>query len=502
MRATRRAPRQLLIGSAIAMLGAVALLLGSTGIASAEMLPPLHVVYEGSFLDTSEYKEANGETGTAEEEVKWSATGVTAGAAEPQPLVFTEITGKYKALTTLKNGVECTPGAGAKNLSEYKPSIAPKLNPESGAWSVEEIDGYPSPGWRYEIPDSAAMLPWAWSQETAKGTSCASTYNPPEGFPSLSVREFAAGGLPGGCPPSPAQAAKLEALFEPVKWDPRSSTTAPTRTFEEQCTPPASADGTTFTFKVKTTLTALVSSSSAPPPQAPNVGPRSEGQTPAQLARKKDKERAKARLPREWQWAVTLENARSGLLGAIATKLAPAAQETFNDDFKAVKDPPLSEDAKLAVPAAVMLAKPAACRSAAGSCATLRAHELGLFAESAKVEGITRALYTTISRMTAAINSGASSAASKQASHYSDLEKELKKAFAAQARDGSAVAGLLRKDHVNGVLSQASDARATTRLESALAKDGIGAAELTPVLGSVLTPTRTNALTVLAHGEG
>jgi IPT/TIG domain len=233
-----------------------------------------------------------------------------------------------------------------------------------------------------------------------------------------------------------------------------------------------------------------------------------ENLTPAKEAVQKEKDEAQARVYQETVWAAALDGARQsgGVLGALGSLLAPDATQTLAKDEQVTKDPSLPEYEVLAQPKPISAKVLPSCgRShspAASRCRRLRAVEGALLAQGAKSASITAALYTTISRQTAAIDAGDGAAAEDQDRHFSALNSELNMTFSAQAEDGPRLATLLPKAHLNATISQSKMAKALKSLERELAREGVVTASISSLAGSALTPKATNFLNVLAEGKG
>ena len=176
------------------------------------------------------------------------------------------------------------------------------------------------------------------------------------------------------------------------------------------------------------------------------------------------------------------------------------------NDFRIEQDPPDPEYETLAPVPAV---KPNALRSCHGLhgnaqryCKKLRAVETSLLARSGETAAIDEAIYTTISRDTAAIDAGDYAAAETQASHFEALHAQFESTLAAQGSDGAKLAALLKEAHVKGTLTKSKTAVAIKWLEGQLAKHAITTGELSPLAGSTLTPKPVNIFNVLAHPAG
>jgi hypothetical protein len=465
--------------------------------ALAEELPLVQVTYSGSLAYKTKLHSSEGTT-TEDVHFTWSATGASEGLEAPQALTFASLEGGSSAAGPQAG---CTPDASV--------AIAPGHNPVAGDWSLEEVDNYPDPGWRYEIPVTASTLPDLWTLPNKCGEG-------PAAF--TEERTMAASELFGyasAClPENPGYQQKYEELLAHVTFAPGEANSWSRELNIEKlhCAPIAE---TTFEIEQLTVrLTASVGSpptgSGSTPPQEmkrsePKPETRSEPplKTPAGEARQKEKEEARARVFQETVWAAAAHGAKGsgGVLGVMGSLLAPLADNTLKQDVKTANDPPAPEYEVLAQPQPVKAGSVPPCGHGR-ACRNRRAAESALVGESAQADSLSDALYTTMSRETAAIDAGDASAAASQAVHLAALNAQLDGVFAAQAKDGKTLAGLLRIEHLQATISKARMKMAIDALEKQLMSGGVSASSLASLAGSALTPRKTNVLDVLARGEG
>jgi hypothetical protein len=109
------------------------------------------------------------------------------------------------------------------------------------------------------------------------------------------------------------------------------------------------------------------------------------------------------------------------------------------------------------------------------------------------------ALYTTVSRQTAAIDAGDYAAARTQAAHFAALRAQFETAVTEGGKAGSAVAALLRQKHVKGVASKRDDATAIAAVKAKLAKDGASVATVSAQSPAIFTPNKVDFLSALGH---
>ena len=237
----------------------------------SEELPQVEVTYEGSFEDSSHVFTPKSD-GHAESELDWSASGSSDELGVPGPLNFTSFSGGESSEIHENGETECI----NKTFS-----LAPGANPVPSDWDLEESEDFPTPGWHYQVSDTALQLPKikeSWEDcHGEKGEGEIST---------LAVHEFFSGRV-GVCEFEPAEAEKKaeQALFAELTFLPGEDVSV-TREFDppecEHVNPEI-----TSTVTVKTRLTAKVSSlpvdEETKEPEEPGTGPDSEPEASPEL---------------------------------------------------------------------------------------------------------------------------------------------------------------------------------------------------------------------------
>ncbi len=494
-----------------AMLGAC---WASPPVAAGEEPPALQVVYEGSFKNEYETDiPSEGGKGYADVSFNWSATGLlNSNSGRLQPLAFTQITGERDS----DNAGGCN-GSG-RSIDTGAASIA--KSPVAEDWAVEEIGGYPSPGWQYEISDTAFVLPLLWRTTQLVDTPCEEEFTEE---PHTQVNELPEG-YESACPVNAEEEQQLLASLDVTP----GGTASQRREYHQTCEGSFPQGGTwnnTITIVLMATATSPSANNTIPPSTPISTPPTSEPAPPSgvsQARREQLKQQAGADLQPALEEAVAvhgLVDAASGVgygvgLSVVAKQLGQTSSQLQGNntivrvinDFRILQDPPDPEYETLApVPAVKPKALPS-CHSLHGNaeryCKKLRAVETSLLARSDESAAIDEAMYTTISRDTAAIDADDYTAAETQASHFGALHAQFESTLAAQGSDGAKLAALLKEAHVKGTLTKPKAAVAIKWLDSQLAKHAITTAELSPLAGTTLTPKPLNIFNVLAHPAG
>ena len=435
----------------------------------------------------------------------------TASSGKLQPLAFTQITGERDS----DNAGGCH-GSG-RWIDTGAASIAESPVPED--WAVEEVGGYPSPGWQYEISDTAFVLPLLWRTTQFVGTPCERAFTEE---PHTQVNELPEG-YEAACPVNAEEEQQLLASLDVTP----GGTASQRREYHQTCEGSFPQGGTwtnTITIVLMATATSPSANNTIPPSTPISTPPTSEPALPSgvsQARREQLKQQAGADLQPALEEAVAvhgLVDAASGVgyglgLSVVAKQLGQtSSQLQGNDtivrvinDFRILQDPPDPEYETLA-PVPAVKPKALSCDSLHGNaeryCKKLRAVETSLLARSDETGAIDEAMCTTISRDTAAIDAGDYTAAETQASHFEVLHAQFESTLAAQGSDGAKLVALLKKAHVKGTLTKPKAAVAIKWLEGQLARHAITTAELSPLAGSTLTPKPLNIFNVLAHPAG
>ena len=285
-----------------AMLGAC---WASPPVAAGEEPPALQVVYEGSFKN--EYDTdipSEGGKGYADVSFNWSATGLlNSSSGKLQPLAFTQITGERDS----DNAGGCH-GSG-RWIDTGAASIAKSAVAED--WAVEEIGGYPAPGWQYEISDTAFVLPLLWTTTQFVGTPCEEAFTEE---PHTQVNELPEG-YEAGCPVNAEEEQQLLASLDVTP----GGTASQRREYHQTCEGSFPQGGTwtnTITIVLMATATSPSANNAAAPPAistSPSSPPPSPGAV-SQARRKQLKDQAGADLQPALEEAVAVH----GLLDAAS----------------------------------------------------------------------------------------------------------------------------------------------------------------------------------------
>jgi hypothetical protein len=465
-------------------------------------LPPVAVSYAGEFHETVDRTAGSPETVVVN--LKWTSVGSSGGQDGALPLTYTSMSGSV--VTEYQNGCK-----------EYDRTYSlPHVNPFAGGWGLNENSDYPARGWKYIV---SAPLHFQQVHESAvitgcKGSGQSFTSEPPED------QSFEIKGLV-----NEARADEQLKQYEPIEAQPGVPTSV-THEFNSNETVTCSCLPDPTHVQVHLKLTISVTSPAPgnivePPPTKGKSGP--PGSTPSkkrsEKRRRELKEQARADLKPalEEDWAAHGLSAGAGLATGLA--LSEVANElgqkealfAGNDanlrainDYRIVKDPPDRIYHAFAKPRAAKVPALPSCKRFQGGdatyCTTLRAAGAALLFQSGQAAAIDKALYTTISRDTAAINARRYGAAEEQARHFRVLHARFEATLRAQGKAGAQVAALLRTAQATGIATQAQSASAITSVERELSKAGIGTAAIGGLAGSALVPKETNLLDVLGKG--
>jgi hypothetical protein len=507
-----------LIGAVLAVMLLWACVLPT--LAAAEGPPSLQASFKGSLSDEYTYETGEGPSGTETADFSWAGTGLFTAEDHGalQPVTFSSVVGKK---TSEGAQIYCHSSKPISEYRELEASILESQKPED--WEISETLNYPMPGWLYEVSPTVIYVPILWTGDREIGTACEEALTEPQ---AEQVNELEGGYSGGGCP---VDEKKREELLATLYVTPGGSG-GQTREYHRDCEGDFSGKGhwyDTVTITLTVTATSPGTNNAINPPTGgggtttmppPTFPP--PAQRPASEKRRAElKEQAKAdlrpALESSWQ--------AHGLLGALALAHGYAFSEAADsvggaatlfggnddvlrtiNDYRIAKDPPAPEYEALAEPS---VAKPPALpscgryrgRSVLAYCKALRAAAASLLSEGSEVAASDEAMYTTISRDTAAIAASAYGAAEGQASHFEVLRSQFEGALAAQGQAGTRVAGLLRKAHVDGNLTKAQSAKAIKWLDGQLRVHGITPSEIHSLTPTALAAKRVNAFTTLAN---
>jgi hypothetical protein len=469
--------------------------------AAAEELPLVHVVYEGKTENTSTY--SGKQTGEVKETLEWSATAESDSAGNPSPVTFTSVSGSRSATTTENHDTVCL-------SATY--SLNPAMTVVSDGWYLQTVDGFPAPGWKYEIPDTVNEVPYLenWQFTCGGPGSGKAEYAP-------GVQEFYDGLTAGLCEFSnpEIQGQEAEKLFAPLFLTPGGGGESTRKYHPPECV--STPGETTFHISVTTTLTTKVLGTPISTEHQPEAK-HEETKQPSEPPERKRLEEIRARIKllaiedeiKAFESMTEIRNeiqAGVGSLGDLNALLGEYVYELerFTWDSEIADDPAVPSYETLAQPEAVKGRALPACNRRSrtlASCQKLRAAAAKMLASAADAASIDHALAVTLDRQTAAIDAGSLSAAANQAAHFEALHTRFESALASKRDDGAALAKLLRERNVKGNVSKAEDAAAIAAVEAKLAKAGVPGSRLAAELGSALVAHKTNFLRGLEQGLG
>jgi hypothetical protein len=198
---------------------------------------------------------------------------------------------------------------------------------------------------------------------------------------------------------------------------------------------------------------------------------------------------------------------------AIAGALTVAATQPFclatikrlATDYRIYKDPPALDYHHLANPSSPAAVRMPSCRHASSAlhsfCVQLSAAEGAWALAAERIASINQAVETTVARESAALAAGDQPAVNLQDAHIAALERQEQKALSAEASAGKSVARLLKGHGIGYRMTKSQSSKIIHAVERRLAKQGIGTAQLTAVLGAgALRPRAINILAALARG--
>lgn len=471
--------------------------------AGGETLPLIHVVYEGTVENNSTY--SGQQSGEIKQVLEWSASAESNGEGTAGPVTFTRVTGSDKSMHTENSETVCFSAVYSLLPSE---AVIP------GDWHLEEANGYPSPGWLFEVPPTVSEVPFheVWSFTCGEPGSGESSY-------ADGVREIYDGLTAGLCEYTPAeqQTRASEELFAPLFVTPGGGGVSTREYAPPACT--RVTGGTTFHITVKTKLSARIAGvpgSEEHKSEAKHEEPKPEPSSEPPERKRLEEIRAKIKAAaikdeiEAYESMTEIKNEVAvgvGGLGDLNALLSEyiAEQERFDFDYEIAEDPPAPSYETLAQPEAVKPRALPACRRGTrefASCRKLHVAAARMLAAATGAAAIDHTLTITLDRDTAALNAANLTAAASQTSHFEALHARFESALAGKRGDGAALAKLLRERHVKGTVSKARDAASIAATEASLARIGIPRAHLQAVLGSALTARKTNFLDALEHGLG
>jgi hypothetical protein len=475
-----------------------------TATASAARLPPVQITYLGKM--SIEVFPTEGKPAHQLRTLSWSAAAASAGSDGALALDYSSVSG---SASTEGNG-NCYDETATLSLATAK-------NPVAGAWFLSETSDYPSPGWKYTATGVPTVVPVLYAGTGKCGPF--QTEELPQPNEMLQKQETF----------SPTQLKEYEAILEPFEFSPGKPATR-TRTFSFDgishctCLPAPTHVKESMTLTVSATSPAGGNNLKTNPTPS-GGGPSPKGTPPqrkrSESLRKALKEQAQEDLgpALEADWKAHGLAAALGLNSGLAfstvltelghtglLKEGDEATVRVLDDYRIIQDPPDRRFHQLAKPRAPKQPALPSCAAIAAAertqCASLRAAELAMLANSAKASAITEALLVTIDRDSTAIRAHDYAAAQHQYAHFESLHGELGRALRSKASSGARVAAILRGMNVSGALSVAQAATAISAVEAKLSQARVPTAKLSLLAKSALEARETNALEGLASPNG
>ncbi len=482
------------------LLALTASALSAPPVLAAGGLPPVTASYSGEFRETVERTTASPQSTVAS--LNWTAMGSSGGMDGTLPLTY----------TTMAGSIVTEYSDGCKEY-ERRFSLSPQ-NPFPGGWGLNENSEYPMAGWKYIV---SAPLHFQPVHEHEVQTACVGNKT---SFTSERDTEFEVKGLVND-----ARAEEQLAQFEPIEARPGGPTTV---VHEFNSNETVTGHGLPEPAKVQVHLKLTISVTIPPAGnmvESPNPKSKAPPSTPPATKRTSEKRRrelkqqARADLGPALQDDLAAHGLSAGiglasglLLSEVANELGQkAALFDGNDanlrvinDYRIINDPPAPNYRALARPGPITTPVLPSCArfheaAAATYCATLRAAETALLVQSAQAAAIDKALYTTISRDSAAIKAHSYAVAEQQATHFKALHASFAAVLGARAHAGVQVAALLRQAGATGTATSAQSAKAIKAVERQLSRAGIATAAIKRLAGSALTPRKTNFLDVLGQ---
>ena len=165
------------------------------------------------------------------------------------------------------------------------------------------------------------------------------------------------------------------------------------------------------------------------------------------------------------------------LVGSALAPLCTPLLGRIAHDLEVWNDPPLADVDHVASALDAPRQAPPSCGSLQGRlqtfCVELGTAAAKLVDAAQHVAAVGQALGTSVGRERAALSAGNGAAVDRQERAERDLEDQLNSALRVQATDGAAVAGLLRREHIDLRLTPAQASEAISVLLTDLSKQGV-----------------------------
>ncbi len=475
-----------------------------TATASAARLPPVQITYSGKM--SIEVFPTVGKPAHQLRTLSWTATSNSAGADGGLPLDFSSVSGS----ASLEGNGNCYDSTTTLSLASAK-------NPVANDWFLNETSDYPNPGWKYitlSVPETVPVL----EAITGRCSSVQTEQLPQPNEMLLKQETF-----------SPAQMKEYEAILEPLEFSPGRPATR-TRTFSFDgishcaCLPTETHVKQSMTLTVS--ATSPVAGNNIKTSPAPSGGGPSLKSTPPQRKLSEERRKQLKEQAREDLRPALEEDWKAhGLAGAIGLNYGLALSTVMDElgqtsaliasndatarvinDYRIIKDPPDRRFHQLAKPRAAKRPLLPSCAAIAGAertqCASLRAAELAMLANSARASSITDALLVTMNRDSTAIRARDYAAAQRQFVHFESLHSELHRLLRARGATGTSVAAILRSLKVTGALSAAQSATAISAVTATLSRAGVNATKLSLLAKNALDARETDAFESLTSPNG
>jgi hypothetical protein len=475
-----------------------------TATASVARLPPVQITYSGKM--SIEVFPTVGEPAHQLRTISWTAASNSAGSDGALALDFSSV-----------GGSASIDGNGNCYDSTTTLSLAAAKNPVANGWNLNETSDFPNPGWKYialGVPEVVPVL----EDITGRCSSLQTEQLPQTNEMLLKQETF-----------SPAQLKEYEAILEPLEFSPGRPATR-TRTFSFNgishctCLPTETHVIESMTLTVSATSPASGNNIKTNPTPG-GGGPSPKGTSPqrkvSEARRKQLKEQAREdlgpALEEDWKahglaaaiglnYGLALSTVMDELGQASALILSNDATARVINDYRIIKDPPDRRFHQLAKPRAPKRPALPSCAAIAAAertqCASLRAAELAMLANSAKAGAITEALLVTMNRDSTAIRARDYAAAQHQYAHFESLHGELGRALRSKASSGARVAAILRARNFSGVLSTAQAATAIGAVEAKLSQARVPTAKLSLLAKNAIEAREIDALESLADPNG
>jgi hypothetical protein len=489
---------------AVTLLALAAATLTGTATASVARLPPVQITYSGKM--SIEVFPTVGEPAHQLRAISWTAASNSAGSDGTLALDFSSVSGS----ASIEGNGNCYDSTTTLSLAAAK-------NPVANGWNLNETSDFPNPGWKYialGVPEVVPVL----EDITGRCSSLQTEQLPQTNEMLLKQETF-----------SPAQLKEYEAILEPLEFSPGRPATR-TRTFSfngiSHCTCLPTETHVIESMTLTVSATSPASGNNIKTNPAPGGGgPSPKGTSPqrkvSEARRKQIKEQAREdlgpALEEDWKahglaaaiglnYGLALSTVMDELGQASALILSNDATARVINDYRIIKDPPDRRFHQLAKPRAPKRPSPPSCAAIAAAertqCASLRAAEAAMLANSAKAGAITEALLVTMNRDSTAIRARDYAAAQRQYVHFESLHGELGRALRSKASGGARVAAILRARNFSGVLSTAQATTAIGAVEVKLSQARVPAAKLSLLAKNALEARETDALESLASPNG